>query len=113
MVGHRAIQRTSGGALLGWAILLSIIPVRPANAGERYDLDGGREAALYGTGVLAGLGTWRLADHQKTLTDDDLVGRDRARRADRCSCRADRRRRGAGAVLGRGPSGPPRSGKSG
>ncbi len=50
----------------------------PAAAGDRYDLDAGREAALLGAGAAAGWTAWRWSAAQDGPTDADIAALDAA-----------------------------------
>ena len=50
--------------------------VSPATGGERYDLDTGREVAIYSTGLLAGLGAYRVSAGLEPLTDQQIAAAD-------------------------------------
>ena len=50
--------------------------VSPAAGGERYDLDTGREVAIYSTGLLAGLGAYAISAGLEPLTDQQIAAVD-------------------------------------
>ncbi len=67
-----------GRALAGFLAVGLILVSGPARAGDRYELDGGREAALIGAGLVTGAGALLLGANQTPLTVEEIAGRDRS-----------------------------------
>ena len=68
---------TAQGCIAAICLALAL-PAAPARAGDRYALEGGREAALLGAGLLVGAGSLKVAAGQVGLTAEELTGHDRS-----------------------------------
>jgi membrane-associated phospholipid phosphatase len=73
-IPHRRGRLT---ALLTVLVLAGLLGPGPARAGDRYELDGGREALLVGTGLLAGAGGYHLARNQTPLSAAEVAACER------------------------------------
>ena len=71
LANHCAVRTTT------WVVLVLLgLLVSPATGGERYDLDTGREVALYSAGLLAGLGGYLVSTGIEPLTAEQIAAAD-------------------------------------
>jgi len=62
-----------------WVVLVMLgLLVSPAAGGDRYELDTGREVAIYSAGLLTGLGAYGVSAGLEPLTDQQIASADLA-----------------------------------
>lgn len=75
------LKNLNGGSVRNRAVAVillcgMVLSAQPAIAGDLYDLESTREAALYSFGLIGGLATWQVSEGQQPLTAAEIAAVD-------------------------------------